>query len=123
MNTSTKVGKQNITSLVLVLLLLFTIALFSMACEPKTDITFQNQQNQDIKIFVAHVRDDGSIDGFGDYGTILAKTTKTMTIAFLGDEWVNRIKAVGPSGNEVFSHDYSRKDLEKISWKIVIPPS
>ena len=117
-----QIGQRNFRLLGLTSFLVFAIAVMVSACEPKTDITFQNQRNQDVRIFVAHLRDDGSIDGFVDYGTVLVKTTKAMTITFLGDEWVNRIKATDPSGNEVFSHDYSRKELEKISWKIVIPP-
>ena len=104
------------------MLFVFATAVLALACEPETYITFQNQQSQDIRISVAHVRDDGTIDGFVDYATIPAKTTKTMTITFLGDEWVNRIKAVDPSGNEVFVHDHTRKDLDKINWTIVIPP-
>ena len=103
-------------------LFLVVILLSAFACEPYTEITLQNQHNQDIELFVAHLRDDGTI-GFVSYGKYSAQTNTVMTITFLGDEWVNRIKAVDSSGNEVFLHDYTRKDLEKIDWTITIPPS
>jgi len=35
---------------------------------------------------------------------------------------VYRIEAVDSSGRVVFSHDYNMDDLEKIGWKITIPP-
>jgi hypothetical protein len=43
-------------------------------------------------------------------------------MTFLGNEWTDRIEAIEPSGKVVFSHDYKMSDLEKIGWKITIPP-
>ncbi|MFC1928099.1 hypothetical protein ACFLXK_00670 [Chloroflexota bacterium] len=54
--------------------------------------------------------------------TISANETREFGITFLGDEWIIRVEAIDPSGNIVFSQDYVMPDMEKIGWKIVIPP-
>ncbi len=95
---------------------------FIISCEPETKVTFQNQRNEDIKLFVANVRNDGSTDGFADYGTIPAQTTKTIYITFIGDAWVNRIEIRDTLGKVILSHDYNRPSLEKVGWKITVPP-
>ena len=110
-------------SLLLVILSVVSLLLFfSVGCEPGGEVTFQNQRNEDIKVFVTHVREDGSTDGFADYGTIPGQSTKTISITFLGDEWVNRIEIRDTRGSVIISHDYKMGDLEMIGWKIVIPP-
>ncbi|MBI2851985.1 MAG: hypothetical protein HYX84_02610 [Chloroflexi bacterium] len=103
---------------------MFTVILllFSFACEPLTVVTFQNQRNEDVKLFVATVLADGSIDAFVDFGTIPAQTTKTISITFLGDEMVNRLQIRDSAGKVLLSNDYTRPDLKKIGWKITIPP-
>ena len=106
--------------------LLFLTMLFLAAavpaCEPAPEISFDNQQNHEIRIFIAHVRDDGNIDKFVELGTVPVHATQTFSITFLGDEWVNRIEIRDTLGNVVLSHDYKMADLEKIGWKITIPP-
>jgi hypothetical protein len=105
-----------------IVFLLVIIILFSVvACEPETKTTFDNQQSNDITIFVAHVRENGTTDGLTDYGKILANTVKTFYITFIYENWVNRIVVKDSTGNIIFSHDYTRADLKKIGWKIVIP--
>ncbi len=98
------------------------LLLFSFACEPGGEVTFQNQRNEDIKVFVTHVREDGSTDGFTDRGAIPARNSKTISITFLGDEWVNRLEIRDTHGTVISSHDYKMGDLDKIGWKIVIIP-
>ncbi len=122
MNKYEQMRRFNFKLLSLALLSIFVISFVVMSCEPETKVTFQNQRNEDLDVFVASVRRDGSIDGFVDYGTIPSQTTKTIYITFLGDEWVNRIEIRDTLGKVVFSHDYNRPDLEKIGWKITIPP-
>lgn len=103
-------------------LFMFVLVIFLSACEPGGEVTFQNQRNEDIKVFVTHVRANGSTDGYSDYGTIPARNSKTISITFLGDEWVNRLETRNLSGIVISSKDYKMGDLEKIGWKIVIPP-
>lgn len=98
------------------------LLVFSSGCEPGGKITFQNQRNEDVELFVTHVRDDGTISGFVDFGTISAQTTKKIYVSFLGDEWANRLEIRDMSGTVIISYDYKMADLEKIGWKIVIPP-
>jgi hypothetical protein len=93
-----------------------------IGCEPSLKVTFDNKTNQEVKIFEAHVRDDGSVDGFVEQGTISPNSTKTIRITFLGDKWVNRIQIRDTPGNIIFTHDYTMPDLEKADWKITIPP-
>jgi len=93
-----------------------------LACEPGGFLQIQNMQNQEVTIFFASVRTDGTIDGLTKQVVISANTTKIISITFLGGEWVNRIEAHDPTGKVVFSHDYKMADLEKIDWKIVLPP-
>ncbi|MFC2003980.1 hypothetical protein ACFLUK_00325 [Chloroflexota bacterium] len=58
-----------------------------------------------------------------NYGTVQAQSTKELAaIVFPNRTWVHRIQAKNPSGEVVFSQDYKMADLEKIGWKIVIPP-
>ena len=42
-------------------------------------------------------------------------------MTFIGSG-IQRIEAIDPSGKVIFSHNYKMSDLEKIGWKIVIPP-
>lgn len=102
-------------------MLLFTIALFT-ACEPGGDITVENQHNEEVSIYSSHVREDGSTDEPTKQVTVSANATKTFTEIFIGENWINRIEAIDPSGKVVFSHDYKMSDLDKIGWKITIPP-
>jgi hypothetical protein len=102
-------------------MLIFITLLMVVACEPETKIEFDNQRNQDITLFIAHVREDRTTDGLTNYGTILAETVKTIHITFLGDEWVNRFVIKDSNENIISSHDYSRYDLKRVNWKIVIP--
>ena len=105
-----------------VCIFLASMLLFSSACEPEAKVTFQNQRNEDVTLFVATVLANGSIDGFINFGMIPSKTTKTIYIAFIGDEHVNRLQFRDSTGTILLSHDYTRADMEKIGWKIVIPP-
>ena len=104
------------------LILLFVVGLFALGCEPGGAITFHNLQNQEVTVFFAHVRTGGTIDVLAEQGVISANTSKTFSITFIGSEWINRIEAHNPTGKVVFSNDYKMGDLEKIGWKIVIPP-
>lgn len=108
----------------LVLLLLFATALFSSACEPGGEPIIENQHNQEVTIYVVSVYEGGYPSGqVRNYGVVPAQTTKKLaSITFVRRNWVYRIKAVDPSGNVVFSHDYNMDDLEKIKWRITIPP-
>ena len=122
MNRYAKTGKQNPTLPSVVLLFLFAIALFVSACEPGGAITFHNLQNQDVTVFFATVKADGSIDQLTKQGVISANSAKIFSAVFPSRDWVTRIEAHDPAGKVVFSHDYKMADLEKIHWKIVIPP-
>jgi hypothetical protein len=104
------------------LTLLLVVGLFVLGCEPGGDITFHNLQNQDVTVFFATVLADGSIDQLTKQGVISANSTKIFSAVFPSYNWVRRIEAHDPTGKVVFSHDYKMADLEKIGWKIVIPP-
>jgi hypothetical protein len=106
----------------LVVIPLMLSVLFFLACEPATKITFENQHDSDVKILVAHVRDNGSNDELTEYGIVSTKATKTIYITFLGSDWVNRIQVQDMSGKILYSGDDKMADLEKIGWKIVISP-
>jgi hypothetical protein len=112
----------NLKLIPIILILSLVLLTIMVGCEPYPKITFDNQQNQEIKILGAHVRDDGTIDNFVEQGTIPANSVKAINITFLGDDWINRIGAIAPSGYVIFSHDYKMNDLKKIDWKIIIPP-
>ena len=103
-------------------LLVLSLLLVAVACEPEAKITFENQRNQEVTIFYKTVRKDGTLGKEANQGIIPTHTTKTLYITFLGNERVNRIEAIDPSGKVVYSHDYNMDDLEKIAWKITIPP-
>ena len=115
--------KVNKSLRIFAFILAISTLLFVTGCEPAPEITFNNQQNQEVKIFATHVRDDGTTSNYVEQGIVPASATKIITITFLGDEWVNRIEARNPSGEVVFSHDYNMDDLEEMDWIIVIPPS
>jgi hypothetical protein len=105
-----------------ILLFIVVLGLISYSCEPSPDITFQNQRNEDLKLFITHVQDNGNISGFLERGTIPANTTKIFNITFFGEEWVNRLEIRDTEGKVIFSQDYIIADLKKNGWKIVIPP-
>jgi hypothetical protein len=112
----------------LILILLFSLALFSLSCEPGDRLVVKNQSNQDVNIYVITVHEEDSsgneISGqVRNYGIVPAKTTKELaSITFVNKEWIYRIEAKYLTGDTVFSHEYNWYDLEKIDWKIVIPP-
>jgi hypothetical protein len=110
------------TKIFLTLILVFIIvSLLNMpSCEPSPQITFDNQQNQEIIVYAAHVRDDGTTSDFTKQGFVPAHSNKIIRITFLGDEWVNRIEARNALGDTVFSRDYDMNDLKEMGWKIVI---
>jgi len=114
--------KQNFALLCLVLLLLLTAPFFLSGCEREAVITIENQRSQDVKIYHTFVHADGTLGEATYQGTISANSTKTQYIILIYDYNVKRIEAIEPSGKIVFSQDYNRADLEKIKWKIVIPP-
>jgi hypothetical protein len=68
------------------------------------------------------VDSDGALEETTYQGTILANSTKTQSIILIRDEDRKKIEIKDPSGNILFSHDYNRKELEQLEWKIVISP-
>ena len=126
-NKYVKNSQSNFKLLGLTLLFVFATTLFSSACEPGGEPIIENQLNQEVGIYVTLVSVNGNPDKTEtptDYGVVPAQTTKELaSIVFVRRSWVYRIEAVDPSGNVIFSHDYNMNDLEKIDWKIVIPPS
>jgi hypothetical protein len=116
--------KQRLTLISLTVLLLFVTALLGLACEPGGEPIIENQRNEDLTIYVITLHENGVPPGqVRDYGVVAAQTTKQLaSITFVKRSWVYRIEAVAPSGNVVFSHDYTMDDLEKIKWEITIPP-
>ena len=67
---------KKITMLVITTLLALIIG--SVACEPFGRPIIQNQTSQDITIFYAHVRTDGTLDQFLNDGTVPAKSTQQV---------------------------------------------
>ena len=108
------------------LMILLTLALafiFStQSCESGGDILFQNNSERDVTIFYSHVRSDRTTDTPTKQGVVPAHGSATFSIAFVEIGWVNRITAIDASGKLMLSHDYTMPDLDKIGWKIVIPP-
>ena len=113
--------RASLLGLILISLMIF--ALLLQSCEPGGDIIIENRQNKEVTIYFSHVRGDGSTDEPAKQGVISANATRTFNESFPRKNWVSRIEVVDSSGNVVFSHDYNMDDLEKIDWKIVIPPS
>ncbi len=100
-----------------------TLALLALiGCEPGGDITFENEFNQNLTISYTHARSNGSIDGFVTLASVAANSSKVVPLTFLGPAWVNRINVSDNSGKVIFTHDYTMGDLDKVDWKIVIPP-
>jgi hypothetical protein len=92
------------------------------SCEPRREIVIENQTNQSIDIYYEHVRDDGTLSERTSKGVLPANSVKSFGTTFLGNKWVWRIEAQTSSGEVIFSYDYNIDDLEKINWKITIPP-
>lgn len=109
-------------SKVVLFALMAVFLLVSFACEPGGGITIENHQDQTISIFFTHVRADGSLDNPSKQGAVTPNATRKFFDVFLDPEWMERIEAREQSGKIVFSHDYKMGDLEKIGWKITIPP-
>lgn len=104
-------------------LALTSISLVASACEPGGSPIIENRLNQELRITVTHVHDDSTLGKPVDYGIIPPLTTKRLAgIAFPSHQWVERIQATDLSGKVVFWNDYNMGDLEKIGWKITIPP-
>lgn len=92
------------------------------ACEPGGTITFQNLRNQDITIYYTSVLANGTLDQAVKQAVVPANSAKKFGAIFLGEGFVLRIEAKDSSNKIVFSQDYKMADLDKIDWKITIPP-
>lgn len=113
--------RRKLYTLVIVALLL-TSALAVTACEPESEITFQNELDHELNIFIATVRYSGSIGKFTDYGMIPANSSKVVRVTFLGDDHLFRIQLRDHSGNVLFNQTYNRIELEDEGWTIIISP-
>ncbi|MFH1031879.1 MAG: hypothetical protein V1767_04900 [Chloroflexota bacterium] len=117
-------SKRRLILPALVLLLVFTTTFFTLGCEPGDRLVIDNQRNHEVRIDVTRVRSDGTLDNqVRNYGLIPTKSTKELgSITFTNMKNIFRVEAIDPLGKAVFSHDYNYYDLEKIQWKITIPP-
>ena len=105
------------------LVLLLSPNLFLMACEPGSFPIINNQYHQDVTVWVTRVNDDGSFGEPRDYGIVESNTSRRLaSIAFIRRDIVFRIEAKSLGGEIVFARDYKMADLDKIGWKITIPP-
>ena len=99
------------------------LVLASVSCEPGGEPIIENRSNQDLGIYITDVYPDGRLDKPRYYGLVPAQSTKRLAgIVFVQRQWVYRIEAVDLSGKVVFSRDFDQDDLDRISWKITIPP-
>ncbi len=92
------------------------------ACEPGGYIRFENQRNEPVTIVFTYMRANGTGGTPTVQDTIAARSTRELGITFLRTDDIQRIEANDPSGIVVLQRDYKMADLEKIGWKIVIPP-
>ncbi len=106
----------------LYLALLLTFGLFASGCEPGGDLTIVNRHSQEVGIFKSDVRNDGTTNEATYQITIRPNETREFSITFIGPKHIQRIEAINALGNVLFSQDYKMADLEKIGWKIVVPP-
>jgi hypothetical protein len=96
------------------------------SCEPGGRPIIENQRNQELKVKIFRTL-SGPLTGLIYTGVVPAQTTKQLSgVAFPGRgiEWMVTIEVIdpSPSGGIIFSHGYNMSDLEKINWKITIPP-
>ena len=100
---------------------LFIISTVFSSCENGGKPIIVNQTAQELAIYCQHFQKDGSLEKrVGPDGIIPSHTTiKIDTIAFYDRDI--RITALDPSGNIIFSHDYSYDDIVYMEWVIVIP--
>jgi hypothetical protein len=113
---------------VILFLILITFVFFVSACEPGGSPIIENTRNEKINIIIQLITAEGSNpdkpDKPVDYGVVQPKSTKKLdyTITYAKRDWVYRIEAVDSMGKVVFSHEYNMDDIEKVNWKITIPP-
>lgn len=82
----------------------------------------ENQRNQDMTIDFFVYADKGYYSP-GYEGDVPAQTTMELIGTPLRErDLLYRFEAMDPSGNVVVRYHYSFADLEKMGWKIVIPP-
>ena len=90
------------------------------SCEPGGLFTIKNQRNENIVLYVATVRQDGSIDALTKQGIVSAGSLKTFHIVFLGSNDINRMEIQDLNGNVLFSHDYKLADIPKTGLTITV---
>lgn len=106
-----------------VCLLLIAVAFSLLACELGGFPTIENKRDQDIRVYVTRVYEDGSLDTSIDYGMVPAlRTRKLAGITFVKPNHVKRIEAVDHTGKVVFRKDFNQYELDNVSWRISIPP-
>lgn len=105
------------------LFVLGIMAIIASGCEPGERLIIDNQRNHEVRIEVTRVTDGTLSNQIRNYGLVPAKSIKELgSITFTNAKNIFRVEAIDPLGKAVFSHDYNYYDLEKIDWKITIPP-
>lgn len=79
---------------------------------PKS-VTFENQLNRDLTIYL-----DGKVDA-----SLSAKKTTAITMLILGPDTLQDLEARDPTGEVVYRQQISGRILRSQGWRIVIGPS
>ena len=98
---------------VIVLLLILNVLLIGgAACELLAPIQIENKTSETLTIYI----DEYLI------GDVKPNDKIKNDMVFAGQDWY-LIEAYDAQGNVVYSHKFSDEEIEKIDWKVVIPPS
>ncbi|MFC1925131.1 hypothetical protein ACFLW2_00355 [Chloroflexota bacterium] len=102
----------------LILAFLFGMVLMvTNACQPTWSLTFENQKDQSLTIFV---REYGK-ETWHETGGISPKETRRMEI-YPNKYVTSFIEARDASGKVLYSEEFTWEELEERDFKIVIPP-
>lgn len=111
MNNRIRGEKRNFILLCLVLLLLLAVPFFMSACEPSITIRVQNQTDKALEIF----NDDVLI------GIAVPGGEVKYELAVIFSHYV--VIARDMDGNLVYSKVFTREDMVRNKWRVVIPPT
>jgi hypothetical protein len=97
------------------------ILLTLTGCQESKTLKVENNQNQEVSLWVRPVSASNNTPELQKEGVIAANSTKSFKIVFTSNSWADQIEVIDQNGTTLFSHNYTMSQLDTIKWKITLP--
>jgi hypothetical protein len=97
------------------------ILLTLTGCQESKTLKIENNQNQEVSLWVRPVSASNNTPELQKQGVVAANSTKSFNIVFTVDSWADQIEVTDQNGTTLFSQNYTMSQLNIIRWKITLP--